>query len=70
MTDLETQRISELRAKVLAGTISREEQIEAIRLLRSGRATAVASSGKPASGSRAKKAAISSDDLLSQLEGL
>ena len=70
MTEAERNRISMLRQRVLSGTITPDEEREAIRLLRADRAAAVAASAKPAQGSRAKKAPVNSDDLLAELDGL
>ncbi len=59
-------RISHLRMKATEGTITLEEQKEAIRLLREDRRRAAESS--PAKTSR--KPSRSADDLLGELEGL
>lgn len=69
MYDLATQaKISEFRQKAIAGTISKEEMIEAARLLTQGRMSAAAAS-TAAKTTRKKEAAPlpSGDDLLNEM---
>lgn len=59
-------RISELRAKSNAGTITLDEMKEVVRLMREGRASSIDAQAK----TKAKKATRSADDMLSELGGL
>jgi hypothetical protein len=61
-----------LREKSRAGTITLEEQKEALRIMREDRVAAATTSAKSKArkSDAAAKKAISSDDLLSELEGL
>lgn len=70
-------QISVWRQKAAEGTLTVEEQREAIKILREGRLQAMtaakASKAKSATGEskpRAKKVARSADDLLGELGGL
>lgn len=57
------------RAKAVEGTLTLEEQVEAIRLLRAGRLAAAerAKRTRAASGPRTRKPGPSADSVLSQL---
>ena len=56
------------RAKAVEGTLTLEEQVEAIRLLRAGRLAAVERAKRTrAAGSRTRKPGPSADSVLSQL---
>lgn len=61
-----TMKVAEWRQKSKNGELTVEECREALSVLRSNRAAAQVTSTK----SRAKKAPVNADDLLSQLEGL
>ena len=56
------------REKARAGTLTQDEMREAIAALREDRSRAVTT--QTASKARAKKAVVSSDDLLAELDGL
>jgi len=60
------QRINELRSLSLARELTTEEYREGIRLMREDRVSAAQVSAK----SRAKKAPVDTEDLLSKLEGM
>ena len=62
-------RVAALRQKAIAGTITQEEMIEAVKILRADRTSAVVASGKKAGARAAKVAAVSlnGDDLLGEL---
>jgi hypothetical protein len=63
------QRIAALRQKAIDGTLSREDAIEGVKLLRQDRMSAAERSDT--SRRKAAKAAIpSADDMLGELEGL
>ena len=60
--------LSMWREKAKAGTLTKEEAREAIIALREGRVKAISTG--VASKARAKKPAVNSDDLLSELDSL
>ena len=72
MYDLETQaKVQTWRRKAIDGTLSIEEQVEAVKYLSQGRRSA-SSAASTAKGTRAKAtklAGISGDDLLSEMMG-
>lgn len=65
-------KIAEYRKKALAGTLTVDEVRDSIRLLTQGRVAAASTSAasKSRKSATAKKAAINSDDLLSELDKL
>lgn len=64
-------RISDMRAKALAGTLTLDEARQAILMLRAGRETAAAAAKASGSkGAKAKAPARNADDMLNELEGL
>ncbi|MDO8340815.1 MAG: hypothetical protein Q7T59_02495 [Candidatus Woesebacteria bacterium] len=62
-------KVAEWRAKARAGTLTLEENKEAIKILRAGRALISQATGGSKSRT-AKPPTKSGDDLLSELEGL
>ncbi len=63
-------RVQELRRKIADGTITLDEQKEAIIFLREGRVSAAQSASKARS-TKAKKAPTkTADDLLSELDNM
>jgi hypothetical protein len=65
-------KVSQWRAKAVAGTLTKEEMIEAARALREGRiGAAAASAGATTKRASAAKAAVipNGDDLLSEMLG-
>lgn len=54
------------RAKARAGELTQDEMREALKLMNGGLVMAASTSAK----SKAKKAPVNSDDLLSELDGL
>lgn len=65
MSDIHT-KVQLYRQKARDNTLTQDEMKEALIFLRQGRVAAAATSAT----SRAKKAPINSDDLLSELEGI
>ncbi len=61
-----TQQIQEWRQKAREGTLTTDECKQALLALRADRTNAQVTSSK----SKAKKAPVNADDLLSELEGL
>lgn len=68
MTPQATTILAEVRAKVTAGTATQEELREALKIMREARGSSAATS--PTGGSRVKKAAVDSNKLLDELDGL
>lgn len=64
------QKIFLWRQKIADGTMTREEQREAIQALRQDRIRASATSAKAKTRKAAEKKVINSDDLLAGLEDL
>lgn len=60
-------RISTLRAKALANTLTREEMKEAVILLRQGRSSAVAASAAGKTRAKASRAPVNVDAQLDEL---
>lgn len=63
-------KVNEWRRKAADGTITLEEQKEAILLLRQNRTSALTASAAGKKKSSAKKPAKSADELLNELDGL
>jgi hypothetical protein len=61
-------KIQQFRQKMADGTLTEEEAIEAVRMLRGGNARAAAIGG--ASKARAAKAPVDVGGLMGELEGL
>lgn len=63
-------KVNEWRRKAADGTITLEEQKEAILLLRQNRTSALTASAGAKKKPSAKKPAKSADELLNELDGL
>lgn len=63
-------KVNEWRRKAADGTITLEEQKEAILLLRQNRTSALTASAAGKKKPSAKKPAKSADELLNELDGL
>ena len=55
------------RQKIAEGTLTKEEQVEAVKYLRAGRISSIQSA--PAKRAKAIKAIPNAEDLLSDMEG-